>query len=282
MKEIGIIKIFLKRSGGNIYRERVKNSLSNNFNIDYVSPRTYLKNRYFKAGESFLRILFLKGEKDLWIRDFFSTSFFVPSNFKGKNLALIFHVDFSGLPVIAKLSFWIFEKLFFYRNLRKMDAIVVIAKYWEDFLKNRGFKNIYRIYCGFDIKDFNIADQEILDFKEHNNLTQKPIVYLGNCQKGKGVVESYQALKDLNVHLVTSGVKAVDIPATNFNGSYREYLMLLKASEVAITMSKFKEGWCMTAHEAMLCKTPVIGSGKGGMKELLERGGQIICTDFKF
>ena len=42
-------------------------------------------------------------------------------------------------------------------------------------------------------------------------------------------------------------------------------------------MSKFKEGWCRTAHEAMLCKTPVIGSGTGGMKELLEGGNQLIC-----
>ena len=37
----------------------------------------------------------------------------------------------------------------------------------------------------------------------------------------------------------------------------------------------------MTAHEAMLLKTPVVGSGMGGMKELLKGGKQIICTDFK-
>jgi len=49
---------------------------------------------------------------------------------------------------------------------------------------------------------------------------------------------------------------------------------------LVVTMSKFKEGWCRTAHEAMLCKTPVIGSGLGGMKELLEGGKQIVCPDF--
>ncbi len=37
----------------------------------------------------------------------------------------------------------------------------------------------------------------------------------------------------------------------------------------------------MTTHEAMLCKTPVVGSGLGGMKELLEEGGQIRCADAK-
>ncbi len=75
----------------------------------------------------------------------------------------------------------------------------------------------------------------------------------------------------MDVHIVTSG---------NLND--RNYLRLLKLSSVVITMSKFKEGWCRTAHEAMLCKTPVIGSGKGGMKELLALGGQIICKDFEF
>ena len=45
-------------------------------------------------------------------------------------------------------------------------------------------------------------------------------------------------------------------------------------------MSKFKEGWCRTAHEAMLLKTPVIGSGLGGMRELLEGGNQMVCENF--
>ena len=49
---------------------------------------------------------------------------------------------------------------------------------------------------------------------------------------------------------------------------------------MVLSMSKFKEGWCRTAHEALLCKVPVIGSGSGGMKELLEGGRQIICQNF--
>ncbi|MDO8470596.1 MAG: glycosyltransferase, partial [bacterium] len=108
-----------------------------------------------------------------------------------------------------------------------------------------------------------------------------PIVYLGNCQKAKGVVEAYQALQGMDAHLVTSGAQKVRIPARNLDlADHREYLQLLKASSCVLTMSKFKEGWCMTAHEAMLMKTPVIGSGKGGMRELLEGGKQIICEDF--
>ncbi len=35
-----------------------------------------------------------------------------------------------------------------------------------------------------------------------------------------------------------------------------------------------------TALKAMLCGTPVVGSGRGGMRELPQKGGQIICRDF--
>lgn len=49
-------------------------------------------------------------------------------------------------------------------------------------------------------------------------------------------------------------------------------------AEKTSSRSSFKEGWCRTAHEAMLCKTPVVGSGMGGMRELLEGRKQIICS----
>ena len=53
--------------------------------------------------------------------------------------------------------------------------------------------------------------------------------------------------------------------------------MLLAVSDVVVTMSQLPEGWCRTAHEAMLMRTSVIGNGIAGMRELLEGGGQIIC-----
>jgi glycosyltransferase involved in cell wall biosynthesis len=61
--------------------------------------------------------------------------------------------------------------------------------------------------------------------------------------------------------------------------AFREYVCLLRAAEVVVTMSRFKEGWNRVAHEAMLVGTPVVGSGMGGMRELLRGGGQIVCED---
>jgi glycosyltransferase involved in cell wall biosynthesis len=86
-------------------------------------------------------------------------------------------------------------------------------------------------------------------------------------------------LRHLDAYLVTSGKANVKIPVRNFDLSYSEYLLLLHVSDVVLTLSKFNEGWNATAHEAMLLGTPVIGSGKGGMAELLEGGGQLICRD---
>jgi len=156
----------------------------------------------------------------------------------------------------------------------------VISRFWKEHFELLGYESVEIIYNPFDLKEFTFSDDDIDKFKAKYQLSGKPIIYLGNCQRAKGVVEAYEALKGLDAHLVTSGAKDVDLPATHLNVSYREYLMLLRASSVAVTMSKFNEGWCRTAHEAMLCKTPVVGSGKGGMRELLEGGKQIICQDF--
>ena len=92
-------------------------------------------------------------------------------------------------------------------------------------------------------------------------------------------MEAYEQLKDWDVYLVTSGRQEVEIPARDLELDYDEYCLLLHVSDVVLTLSKFKEGWNATAHEAMLAGTPVIGSGLGGMAELLEGGQQIICKE---
>jgi len=69
-------------------------------------------------------------------------------------------------------------------------------------------------------------------------------------------------------------VRHLDLP-------YTDYVRLLAASDAVVTMSRMVEGWCRTAHEAMLCGTPVIGSGTGGMRELLEGGGQLVLPDVR-
>lgn len=237
--------------------------------------------RVLRIPEALWNLCRLKGKSDMWVRDFYSTLTMPLDRTKGRNMVVLHHVDFSGFSFLEGIILSLFEKLVFYRNLKKADVIVTISEYWRQYFVKRGYKNVYKIYPGVDVSDFNITKEEVGDFKKRYNLEGKPIIYLGNCQKAKGVVESYDVLQNFNAHLVTSGRQQVNIPVKNLDLSYRDYLILLKASSVVLAMSKFKEGWCITAQEAMLSKTPVIGSGTGGMRELLEGGEQIVSKGFK-
>ena len=284
MNTVGWIEVHRSRQGGVLYGDMAKKALSKEFVVDLVAREAKLFRwvRYLRLPESFVRLLFLKGKRDIWVRDILSVVTAGFDRTQGKNVAVIFHHDFSGFPLFARPFFALLHKPLFFWKLRRMDAIVVISEFWKRYFTERGYKNIILIHVGFDLEYYDaVYKEEVQSFREQYGLVGKPIVYLGNCQEAKGVVEAYHALKGLDVHLVTSGAQKVRIPARNLDfADHREYLKLLNASSCALTMSKFKEGWCMTAHEAMLMKTPVIGSGKGGMRELFEGGGQIICEDF--
>ena len=278
---VAIINTTRQNYGGNAYEKMIAEVLSKEFDIKFISTGVKIKNKfkYLEAPFVLWRIFKTSRKKEfnVVIRNFEASLFL--NKRPVKNIAIIHHIDNSTTFVIKRIIYFFLEKLIFW-NIKKCDAVVTVAKYWENYFKQKGYTNIYRIYNAFNLADFNFTAEEIGLFKKKYNLTEKPIVYIGNCQKAKGVLESYDVLKNLDVHLVTSGRVQVKVPARNLELNYRDYLRLLKASSVVVAMSKFKEGWNRTAHEAMLCKTSVIGSGKGGMKELLEGGKQIICKDF--
>jgi glycosyltransferase involved in cell wall biosynthesis len=278
---IAWIEISLKQYGGNVYNEQARHALASQHSVELINCQakfmTFL--RPLKLVESLVRLLFLKGKKDIWIRDFYSVLTMSLDRTKGLQIAMIHHVDFSGFPLWSRLFFFFLTKLF-YHNLKKIDHIVTVSEYWRRHFLDLGYSNVSLIPNGFDLADYEIPDEEVESFKKRYDLMDKPIVYLGNCQKIKGVVEAYEALSGISAHAVTSGERRVNIPARNLDLSKREYLVLLKASAVVLAMSKLKEGWGRTAHEAMLLKTPVIGSGLCGLGDLLKGGGQIICEHF--
>ena len=130
MKKIGIIEIYLKRNGGVVYTRHVKKVLSKEFDLDQINleAKFFKKQRYFKYLESFYYILKLKGEKNLWIRDFYSTLLLSKKRTKGKNLAMIFHIDFSKFPLFSRIPLLLLEKFVFYNQLKKIDVIVTISE----------------------------------------------------------------------------------------------------------------------------------------------------------
>ena len=283
-----ILSINIKRhsGGGTIYEEMVKKVLSDNYSeieFENIIPLRIGKrnvSKYLLAPLILWRLFKISRRRDcsLTIRDFDSSLFL--NQKPTKNIILFFHIDTSFLSFPFKIVYSFLQKLIFF-NFKKADALVTISKYWQNYFQKKGYKNIFLIYNAFNLGNYNFTSKEVEDFKKQHNLIGKPIIYIGDCQKAKGVKESYDTLKDLDVFLVTSGGDPrFKVPAKYLQLEHKDFLKLLKASSIVITMSLFKEGWCRTAHEAMLLKTPVIGSGLGGMRELLEEGKQIICEDF--
>ena len=219
----------------------------------------------------------LKLQGDIVCRDLFSTVF-APFDKNRKHIVILHHLDTSGFN---NKRFYQYFNRKYYQKILLADVVVVVSEYWKEIVSKAGCKNIEIIYNAYDLTQFEFNDNELTDFRKNLGLpNNKPIIYLGNAQQAKGYIESYHALKDIDAIFITTGKNNIELPILHLYLSYSDYLKLLKISSLVITMSKFNEGWCRTAHEAMLCGTPVVGSGKGGMKEVLEKGGQIICGDF--
>lgn len=196
-----------------------------------------------------------------------------------KEIGMIHHIDFSLRHKSLKWK-WYLSRL--KRHLLGLDVVVAVSEYWKRELRKIGCRKVKVIHNSFDLEDFCFTNDEIKNFLiEYSIPPNKPLVYIGNAGIQKGVVEVWNALKNEDYTLVMTGPleKTADVPVLHLDLNRRDYLRLLKASDVCITMSRMIEGWNRTAHEAMLCETPVIGSGTGGMRELLTEGGQSIVND---
>jgi glycosyltransferase involved in cell wall biosynthesis len=196
---------------------------------------------------------------------------------RGKpTVAIIHHINYhlKSRPVYGAFC----SLLFGY--LRKVNLVVTVSAFWRHELERMGCRRVRTIYNSFELSEYTADGAMMRDFKLRHSLQDKPIVYLGKAAKGKGVDRAARALQGLPVHLVATGppsdaceegVRVLDLDR-------RDYVSLLHCSSVVVAMSSFLEGWNRVAHEAMLCGTPVVGSGAGGMRELLLDSGQTQVT----
>lgn len=261
--------------GGNSYNFYAAQALAQQFNFSID------KNSVKRPGEPnmsyYLRMSALRPAADAVIKEGYPAAL-SPVSGKVKNVAIIHHLD-EGLSQRSFKHTWFYNKLI--KKLPRMDLVITVSKYWETQLINLGCENVKVIYNSFDLTEFEITEEDIVLFKEKYNIGSLPLVYIGNANKQKGVYEVYGALKNEGYQLVMTGAKneAADLPVKFLSLDRKDFITLLKISNVAVVMSKLPEGWNRIAHEAMLCGTPVIGSGIGGMKELLQEGSQIMTTD---
>ena len=101
------------------------------------------------------------------------------------------------------------------KKLRALDYIVCVSKYWENYLKSIGCKNVKTIYNSFNLNEFVFSDVEVQSFLSKYEIpTNKPIIYIGLANPQKGILEVYNALKDEDYTLVMTGQpnNNIDIP----------------------------------------------------------------------
>ncbi|HOK04472.1 MAG TPA: glycosyltransferase family 4 protein [Victivallales bacterium] len=281
------IKIGWIETGKDLYGGHIYNASARDVISKYTDLKTYFAQKkrceypLLSHFEIFKNLLLISDYQDFWIRDIVSLSTIGLDKTRGENIALIHHDDFSGYPLWKRLPARLLLHLT-RKNIKKCKYIITVSKFWSEKYSSYGKEKVRIIYNPFKISDYNLSKSEVEEFLTKYQFSDKPIIYLGNCHKAKGIVEAYNALKELDkdVNFVTSGYRNLILPVRHLQLSYKEYLQLLKASTLVLTMSLFDEGWCRTAHEAMLLGTPVVGSGRGGMRELLEGGKQIICEKF--
>lgn len=193
-------------------------------------------------------------------------------------IAVLHHIDYE-LKNHSLKHRWFFNRLL--RRLPRLSAVVTVSEFWREELRKLGCQRVEVIYNAFDLREFEFAAGEDEHFKQSYGFSSdRPLVYIGNASPRKGASEVYHALKNEGFTLVMTGrEKGVDVPVRWLHLDRHDYLRLLHACDVVVMMSSLLEGWNRVAHEAMLCQTPVIGSGIGGMRELLEGGHQVVLEN---
>lgn len=267
-----------KGYGGNIYENYIDRAFSNNPDYQVLNYQFKLKS-FWRLFEFPFFVYFCwkcSRNKDFFLIRNFNTSFFPFLN-KAQGVTIIYHIDETGSRWLVKWFQKIIEKIFFWRR-DLTENIIVISEYWKFFLEEKGYRNLHLIYCPFEIEKYNPTSEQVRSFCDKFQLKEKEFIYLGNPQYKKGFSLAAPKLESLGCALVTSGEGKANPPIKHLRLQFEEYLCLLKGSRLVVTMSLFKEGWCRVAHEALLLNVPVVGSGAGGLGELLQKGGGLIAN----
>src|SRR4030042_5006510 len=108
----------------------VQSVLSNHHHLDTINVCINHFKKYLYP-KILYRLCKISGEKNLWIRNFDSIITMPYDSTKGKNVAFIFHIDYSFQPAYLK-TLWIILERIFYHHLKKVDAIITISRYWQN------------------------------------------------------------------------------------------------------------------------------------------------------
>jgi glycosyltransferase involved in cell wall biosynthesis len=152
------------------------------------------------------------------------------------------------------------------------DAITAISKEAQDHYAKLGFK-VHLVPNAIDISSLP---------KKEEKLYEKQIIFAGRLSKEKGILDVIEMSSKLpqEIHLLILGSgpeeeKVKEVTKVRPNVHFLGYIpkertiSLIRGSDVLVQPS-LVEGISSTLLEAMACKTPILATGVGGNKELLE------------
>lgn len=283
---IGIVQAYGSKSGGAAYEQMVTTALREDMNVDPLQLRRrswlpgYFANMALNGKQMSL-------EPDVLILTVNATSFLDWKRHRNQKKVIIWHHHdpeaFSGgKPMLKQVYRLLFDRILAHAD--EVDLLVVVGEYWRSFFAKYNFKKIEVIYNAFsdELMGYEPSGPSRDAVRGSLNVgDDQALVYIGQFQKMKGAHQVYTALKERkDLVLVGSGRKDIELPIQHFEGTYPEYLQMLSACDVALSMSRMYEGWNRTAHEAMLTGTPVIGNAIGNSGELLSGASQLICQSY--
>ena len=282
MAEVGWIVTYDGQSGGNWVRRQVVDGLSDVHAFENVLIEPGLEPSRL-ARSVWDLATYDDPETDLWVEAGASLALRAPGRRK-PNVLLLHHLpdpeDYRSVANVAHAL----KKAVVLRRLREADRVVVVSDFWREYLADRGVEdNVTTVYNGLPVERFDLDPDAVAAWRERLcDDPATPLVHVGPCAPGKGGHRAYDALSDsdLDAEFVTTGRKSIDRPVRHVNPSYGEYLEVLAACDVLVAMSTVPEGGGLQVQEAMLCGTPVVGSGRGGMRTLLDGGDQVTCRSF--
>ena len=212
---------------------------------------------------------------DLDIMDF-TTTVNSSQRHKGKRISIFHH--HTDRPDSKYLRQKLMIKMF-KSNSSNNHLVVAVSKFWQEYLNSIRISNVRVIYNAFEVEQY-VQHHSRQDFLEQYSLLDRPIIYLGKNEKWK-TYNAYQRLKhfEKKFSLVTTGSRQEVEGPIHLDLNFRSYCSLLHLAKVTVLLPDFAEGWSRIAHESIMCGTPVIGNGAGGMAELLDLFGQININD---
>ncbi len=155
-------------------------------------------------------------------------------------------------------------------------CVVVVARYWQDFLKDR-----------FGIAPIlfpNFFDAKTLQVIAHSARKNPKLIHLGMYSDKidfKKYLILFHLLKEHGFVCYFSSSEPVfspDLPVSTFQ-NHGEYLKQAAGSVATVILNKTNEGWNRVAHESVLLGTPVIASAGGGLEELVRLSGGVVSDN---